>query len=41
LVANQNSNDIVIFKINKKTGLLSDTGKKIRVPKPVCLQWIN
>jgi 6-phosphogluconolactonase len=41
LVANQNSDEIVIFKINKKTGLLSDTGKKIRVPKPVCLQWIH
>jgi 6-phosphogluconolactonase len=41
LVANQNSDEIVIFKINKKTGLLSDTGKNIRVPKPVCLQWIH
>jgi 6-phosphogluconolactonase len=41
LVANQNSDDIVIFKIDKTTGLLSDTGKKIHVPKPVCLQWIN
>ncbi len=41
LVANQNSDEIVIFKIDKKTGLLTDTGKKINVPKPVCLQWIN
>ena len=41
LVANQNSNDVIIFKIDKTTGLLNDTGKKINVPNPVCLQWIN
>jgi 6-phosphogluconolactonase len=41
LVANQNSNEIVIFKIDKTTGLLNDTGKKIQVPNPVCLQWID
>jgi 6-phosphogluconolactonase len=41
LVANQNSDEIVIFKIDKKTGLLNDTGKKISVPRPVCLKWIN
>jgi 6-phosphogluconolactonase len=41
LVANQNTDEIVIFKIDKKTGLLTDSGKRINVPKPVCLQWIN
>jgi 6-phosphogluconolactonase len=41
LVANQNTDEIVIFKIDKKTGLLTDTGKRIHVPKPVCLQWVN
>ena len=40
LVANQNSDDIFIFKINKQTGLLTDTGKKISVPNPVCIKWI-
>lgn len=40
LVANQNSNDIVIFKINKTTGLLTPTGKKIEIDKPVCLKFI-
>ncbi len=39
LVANQNSNDIVIFKRDPKTGLLTDTGKKILVDKPVCLKF--
>lgn len=41
LVANQESDEIVIFKRDLKTGLLSDTGKRIAVGKPVCLKWIN
>lgn len=39
LTANQDSNEIVIFKRDKKTGLLSDTGKRIEVGKPVCLKF--
>lgn len=41
LVANQNTDDIVIFKIDKKTGLLTDTGKRINVVNPVCLKWVK
>ena len=41
LIANQNSNDIVIFKRNKKTGSLTDTGKKISLCSPVCLVFIK
>jgi 6-phosphogluconolactonase len=40
LVANQNSDEIVIFKRNKETGLLTDTGKRINILNPVCLKWI-
>lgn len=40
LVGNQNSDEIVIFKRDKKTGLLTDTGKRIPVGKPVCLQFV-
>lgn len=40
LVANQNSDEIIIFKRDKNTGLLTNTGKKIKVAKPVCLKWI-
>jgi 6-phosphogluconolactonase len=40
LVANQETN-IVIFKIDRKTGLLTDTGKRIEVPNPVCIKWIE
>ena len=39
LVANQNSNDVIIFKRDVNTGLLSPTGKKIEVDKPVCLKF--
>ena len=41
LAANQSSNDIVIFKRNTETGMLTDTGKRISVGKPVCLKWIS
>jgi len=37
LVAHQYTNDIMVFKINKRKGLLTDTGKKIDVCSPVCL----
>ena len=41
LAANQNSNNIVVFKRNKSTGLLTATGTEIEVPKPVCLKMIK
>jgi 6-phosphogluconolactonase len=41
LVANQNSDDIVVFKISHQTGLLTDTGKRIEVGSPVCVKWIG
>lgn len=41
LVANQKTNNIVIFKRDKKTGLLKDTGKQIEVPSPVCLKMVK
>jgi 6-phosphogluconolactonase len=41
LVANQNSDDIIIFRRNAKTGLLRDTGKRIAIGNPVCIKWIE
>jgi 6-phosphogluconolactonase len=41
LVANQNSDAIVIFKVDKQTGLLTDTNNRIDVGKPVCLKWVS
>ena len=40
LVGNQNGNDIAIFKRDNNTGLLTPTGKKIQVDKPVCLKFV-
>jgi 6-phosphogluconolactonase len=40
LAANQDSKNIVIFKRNKRTGLLVNTGRQIHIPRPVCLQMI-
>ncbi len=37
LVAHQNSNDVVIFNIDKVTGNLKDSGKRIKLCSPVCL----
>lgn len=41
LCANRNSNVIQIFAIDSATGYLQDTGKRIQLPQPVCLQWVN
>jgi 6-phosphogluconolactonase len=41
LVANQNSDNIVVFKRDKNTGLLTDTGTRVDVPNPVCIKWIQ
>lgn len=40
LVGNQNSDEVVIFKRDKKSGLLTDTGKRISIGKPVCLKFV-
>jgi 6-phosphogluconolactonase len=37
LVGHQFSNDVVVFKRDKATGLLTDTGKRIELCSPVCL----
>jgi 6-phosphogluconolactonase len=41
LVANQETNNIVIFKRNKQTGLLTDTRNQIKAGNPVCLKWVG
>lgn len=41
LVGNQNSDEIVVFKRNNRTGMLTDTGNRIEIGKPVCIKWIS
>jgi 6-phosphogluconolactonase len=38
LVANQDTDNIVVFRRDPKTGLLTDTGEQASVPSPVCLK---
>jgi 6-phosphogluconolactonase len=40
LIGNQDSSEIIIFKINKKSGKLTPTSKKIEVCAPVCLLFL-
>lgn len=40
LVANQDSDNIVTFKINQETGILEDTGIETKVNTPVCLKFL-
>lgn len=37
LLGNQKTNEVVIFRINKQTGALTDTKQRIEVGAPVCL----
>jgi len=39
LVACRDNDQIEIYSRNSKTGLLKDTGKLIKLHKPVCLKW--
>lgn len=39
LCASRDSNLVQVFEIDPQTGLLKDTGKDIRVSKPVCLKF--
>jgi 6-phosphogluconolactonase len=41
LVAAQNGKNVVVFRIDPKTGLLTDSGKKIELPAPVCLKMTS
>ena len=41
LVANMDSDEVVVFKINRNSGRLTNSGKRISIRKPVCLQWVR
>ena len=40
LVANQDSNNVTVFKRDKETGLLKKTDQDIEIPMPVCLKMV-
>jgi len=41
LAANQESNNIVVFRIDSTTGALSPTGDSVEVPAPVCIAFLQ
>jgi 6-phosphogluconolactonase len=40
LVANRDTDNIVVFSIDRATGLLKPTGHEIKVPNPVCVKFL-
>jgi 6-phosphogluconolactonase len=40
LAANEDSNNIVVFKIDPATGGLTPTGQTVEVPSPVCITFV-
>lgn len=41
LAANQNSGNILVFKVDAETGDLSETGTDFAIPTPVCLKFLS
>jgi 6-phosphogluconolactonase len=41
LVANRDTDNIVVFSIDPASGLLKATGKEISIPNPVCLKFLG
>ena len=41
IAANQNTDNIVFFKLNSESGALQATGLEIEVPMPVCLEILS
>lgn len=41
LVANQETDNVVVFRRDAKTGLLTDTGERLNIQKPVCLKMMK
>src|SRR3569833_1968692 len=41
LVANQDSDNVMVFKINPGTGSLTTTGINIKIGNPVCLKFTS
>jgi 6-phosphogluconolactonase len=42
LAANQNTDTVVVFRIDQQSGHLTPTGQMLDVPTPVCLKfWVR
>lgn len=41
LVANQSGGNVIVFRIDQKTGELTPTNNSVQVPKPVCVRFMK
>lgn len=41
VVANQGTDNIIVFRRNSANGALEDTGSRVKLSRPVCIQWIG
>lgn len=41
VAANQKSSNVVVFRIDRQTGLLEFTGSEIKVPNPICVRFLT
>jgi 6-phosphogluconolactonase len=41
LVANQSGGNVIVFRIDQKTGLLTPTKGSVKVPSPVCVRFME
>ncbi len=41
IAANQGSDNVVVFKIDEKTGMPHPAGHEVKVPKPVCVKFLQ
>jgi len=39
-LANQDTNNVVVFRIDPNSGRLTPTGQTLHVPSPVCLKFV-
>jgi 6-phosphogluconolactonase len=39
LVANQNTDNVVVFSIDPETGMLEPADRDLEIPAPVCLRF--
>jgi 6-phosphogluconolactonase len=40
LVANQDGDSILVFRVDLKTGQLTPTDARVEVPRPVCVRFV-
>jgi 6-phosphogluconolactonase len=39
IVANQNSDSLIVFRLDDRTGMLADIGKRVEIGTPMCVKF--